>query len=282
MVEVEFEGEDNYRIPSGRPAEIILILKNRSNKKERVGLAVESEFYMKNMDLEWRLEIEGATKDKIDLLVTKDENRVITFEVEVPKNRNKDIFIRVTSPKASEIGDTATFHVGISDDVSWSKDVKISVESAIIAVKTSIGQEIRVARDIGMRAKVKGIKEIYAVLAPYNLKGYVFVETSRPDKILSLIRGIKGAKGVVRGEMKMEDIRHYLTPAPAVTRIAKGNIVELVEGPFKGEHARVIDIDEAKNEITVELFEAMVPIPITVKAEAVRVIERGDENAAGS
>ena len=282
MVEVEFEGEEDFRIPSGRPAEVIVILKNRSGKKEKVGLSVESEFRMKNMDLEWRLEIEGATKDKIDVLVTKDENRVVTVEIEVPKNRNKDIFIRVTSPKASEIGDSAIFRLGISNNVSWSKKMKIAIESAIIAVKTSIGQEVRVARDIGMRAKVKGIKEIYAVLAPYHLKGYVFVETSRPDKILSLIRGIKGAKGVVRGEMKMEDIRHYLTPAPAVTRMAKGDIVELVEGPFKGEHARVIDMDEAKNEITVELFEAMVPIPITVKAEAVRVIERGDENASSS
>ena len=282
MLEVEFNGKEDFRIPSGRPAEMIIILKNRSGNKEKVGISVESDLHMKNMDLEWRLEIEGATKEKIDLLVTKDENHVVTLESEIPKNRNKDIFVRITSPKASEIGDYAVFRIGISNNVSWSKEVKIMIESAIIAVKTSIGQEVRVARDIAMRAKIKSIKEIYAVLAPYNLKGYVFVETSRPDKILSLIRGIKGAKGVVRGEMKMEDIRHYLTPAPAVTRMAKGDIVELVEGPFKGEHARVIDIDEAKNEITVELFEAMVPIPITVKAEAVRVIERGDENGTGS
>jgi len=174
------------------------------------------------------------------------------------------------------------FKISLKNEISWNRDVRIEVQSAIIAVKTSIGQEIKVARDIGMRAKVRGIKEIYAILAPYNLKGYVLVETSRPDKILSLIRGIKGAKGVVRGEMGMDDIRHYLTPAPAVIRISKGDIVELVEGPFKGEHARVIDIDEAKNEITVELFEAMVPIPITVKAEAVRVIERGEEHGSGS
>ncbi len=281
MVEVEFEGGD-FRIPSGRPAEMVLILKNRGAKKERVGLAIQSDLHMKNMDLEWRLEIEGATKEKVDVLVTKDENRVVTLEVEVPKQKNKDVFIRITSPRASEIGDFAVFTIGVSNDISWSKEVKITIESAIIAVKTSIGQEMRVARDIGLRAQIKGIKEIYAILAPYNLKGYVFVETSRPDKILSLIRGIKGAKGVVRGEMKIDDIKHYLAPAPAVTHISKGDIVELVEGPFKGEHARVIDIDEAKNEITVELFEAMVPIPITVKAEAVRVIERGDENATGS
>ena len=49
---------------------------------------------------------------------------------------------------------------------------------------------------------------------------------------------------------------------------------ELFAGPFKGEKARVQKIDEAKEEITVELFEAMVPIPITVRGDHVRVIEK--------
>jgi transcriptional antiterminator NusG len=54
----------------------------------------------------------------------------------------------------------------------------------------------------------------------------------------------------------------------------EGDIIELVAGPFKGEKARVQKIDEAKEEITVELFEAMVPIPITVRGDHVRVIEK--------
>ena len=33
-------------------------------------------------------------------------------------------------------------------------------------------------------------------------------------------------------------------------------------------------IDEGKEEVTVELFEAMVPIPITVRGDHVRVIEK--------
>ena len=43
---------------------------------------------------------------------------------------------------------------------------------------------------------------------------------------------------------------------------------------FKGEKARVQNIDEAKEEITVELFEAMISIPITVRGDHVRVIEK--------
>ena len=50
--------------------------------------------------------------------------------------------------------------------------------------------------------------------------------------------------------------------------------MELVNGPFKGEKARVQNIDEGKEEITVELIEAMVPIPVTVKGDSVRVIDK--------
>jgi transcriptional antiterminator NusG len=57
-----------------------------------------------------------------------------------------------------------------------------------------------------------------------------------------------------------------------VKGVTEGDLVELVNGPFKGEKARVQKIDEAKEEITVELIEAMVPIPVTVKGESIKVI----------
>src|SRR2546426_1151304 len=59
--------------------------------------------------------------------------------------------------------------------------------------------------------------------------------------------------------------------------IMEGDIVELVAGPFKGEKARVMKIDETKEEITVELFEAMVRIPVTVRGDSVRVLQKEEE-----
>ncbi len=281
MLEIELN-ESNFRIPAGRPAEIVFILKNRENKKESAKFRIEPEFNMSDKSLEWRIDIEGVAKNKESILVSGEDPKTIEYTIDVQKQKNKDIFVHIYPPKASEIGDMAIFKVSIEDDVAWSKDITITVESAIVAIKTQIGQEVKVARELGLKAKSKGWNEIYAILAPFNLKGYVLVETSRPDKVLSVIRGVRGAKGIVRGEMNLEDVKHYLTPTPTITTISKGDIVELVEGPFKGEHARVIDLDEAKNEITVELFEAMVPIPITVKAEAVRLIERGEDNGSNS
>ena len=51
-----------------------------------------------------------------------------------------------------------------------------------------------------------------------------------------------------------------------VAGIEEGTIVELIAGPFKGEKAVVKRVDSAKEEITVELYESIVPIPITVRA----------------
>ncbi len=277
MVDVSINNEF-FRIPAGRVAEVVLVIKNPTEKREKVVLKIESELHMQDPSLEWSVNITGVSKEEEKLLVTQEENKSLEYELSISPGRRKEVYVNITSPKASEIGDYAVFKFEVLSSLgTWIKEVKVVVEAAIVAVKTTIGQEIKVARDIGLKAKINNWKEIFSVLAPYDLKGYVLVETSRPDKVLSLIRGIKDAKGIVRGEMHMEEVKHYLTPTPTISRISVGDLVEIVEGPFKGEHAKVMQIDEAKNEITVELLEAMMPIPITVKAEAVRLLEKEGE-----
>ncbi len=48
----------------------------------------------------------------------------------------------------------------------------------------------------------------------------------------------------------------------------------MIDGPFKGEKAKIMSIDTAKEEVTVQLIESMVPIPVTVRAEAIRMLEK--------
>jgi len=60
--------------------------------------------------------------------------------------------------------------------------------------------------------------------------------------------------------------------------IQKDDIVEIISGPFKREKARVARIDQQKEEVIVELLEAAVPIPITVKLDSVRVIRRESDD----
>ena len=72
------------------------------------------------------------------------------------------------------------------------------------------------------------------------------------------------ARTVIKGETTLAEVGHFLIPKPVVAGIDEGTIVELIAGPFKGEKAVVKRVDSAKEEITVELYESIVPIPITV------------------
>ena len=153
--------------------------------------------------------------------------------------------------------------------VSITDDMK----SGIYALKTTINQEKAVGDTIAYKAKKHKVG-VVAVLSPPELRGYVLIEAFDRDALEKLIKGVPHARGLVAGETALTEVEHFLTPKPAVAGIAEGDIVELVAGPFKGERARVQRIDAAKEEITVELFEAMVPIPVTVRGDNVRVLQK--------
>jgi transcriptional antiterminator NusG len=146
----------------------------------------------------------------------------------------------------------------------------------IYAVKTTVNQEQAVATLVEGAIKDKPTREhgVKAILVPDELRGYVLVEAEYPEVVEHLIQSIPHARGLVKGSMRMEEIEHFLTPKPSVTGIEEGNIIEIISGPFKGERARVKKVDEAHEEITIELFEAMVPIPVTVRGDSVRVMSR--------
>ena len=147
------------------------------------------------------------------------------------------------------------------------------MKSGIYALKTTINQEKAVGDTLAYKAKKHAVG-VVAVLSPPELRGYVLIEAFDRDALEKLIKGVPHARGLVQGETALSEVEHFLTPKPAVAGIAEGDIVELVAGPFKGERARVQRIDQAKEEITVELFEAMVPIPVTVRGDNVRVLQK--------
>ena len=79
----------------------------------------------------------------------------------------------------------------------------------------------------------------------------------------------------------LKEVEPLLVPKITVEGFVEGAIVELISGPFKGEKARVKKIDQAKEEITVELIEAVVPIPVTVRGDHVRMLEKGGGKSGG-
>ena len=137
------------------------------------------------------------------------------------------------------------------------------------AVKTTASQERTVADMIVNREE----PEIHAVLAPDSLTSYVMVEADGTAAIERVLDEVPHARTIVPGESSISEVEHFLSPKPDVEGIAEGDIVELIAGPFKGEKAQVQRIDEAKDQVTVELYEATVPIPVTVRGDQIRVLD---------
>ncbi|MDI6876116.1 MAG: transcription elongation factor Spt5 [Methanomicrobiales archaeon] len=153
-------------------------------------------------------------------------------------------------------------------------------ENRIFAIKTTAKQERAVADSIKKVVESGSDIKVTAIIVPDELRGYVLVES--PEKyarIEQLAERVPHARSVVRGETRLEEVAHFLVPKPVVSGIQEGTIVELIAGPFKGEKAVVKRVDTGKEEITVELYESVVPIPITVRGDHVRVVEKAEESA---
>ena len=153
------------------------------------------------------------------------------------------------------------------------------VEDTVYAVKTTVNQEQAVANllENALKEKRKSEHGIKAILVPEELKGYVLIEASFSEVIEQIIQNVPHARGLIKGDLRLEEVEHFLTPKPSVTGILEGSIIEIVSGPFKGEKARVKKVDETHEELTIELFEAMVPIPVTVRGDSVRVLSKEEK-----
>lgn len=142
----------------------------------------------------------------------------------------------------------------------------------IYAVKTIIGRENVVLEAMGGKVRSRNL-QIKALVHPEEIRGYVFVEGELED-IESMIREIPHARGALRKPVLVSDIKRFLEPKKIEIKIKEGDIVEVIGGPFKGEKGKVTRFDEIKGEVTIELIEITVPIPVTVNAGLVKVIEK--------
>jgi len=144
----------------------------------------------------------------------------------------------------------------------------------IYTVKTIIGRENVVLESIAGKARARGLN-IKAVVHPEEIKGYIFVEGDLRD-IESLMKEIPHARGVVRKPISVSDIKRFLQPKKTEIKINEGDIVEVIGGPFKGEKGKVIRFDKVKGEVTIELIEITVPIPVTVNAGLIKVVQKAE------
>ncbi len=274
--------EEKITLTAGQIKEYACVVTNTGTDDDTIRIKVDLNYGSEIPEPpEWGIKIWGVEEKVWDVTFTKAVEKEFLL---IPEGQ-REMTVQITCPKGARFGDRLNVVLNaISKSDPTASDVKtlsFTARQAVLAVKCSIGHERAVADSIYARAKAKDVG-IFAILVPANLRGYVFVESMNPERLEEVVRGVRRARGVVKGEgekagISFTDIDLYLTPKPVVSGIMEGDIVELVAGPFKGEKARVQKIDETKEEITVELFEAMVRIPVTVRGDHVRVLQKEKE-----
>ncbi len=273
--------EERLSMTAGQARDYELIVTNTGNDDDTIKIKVDLNYASEAPEPpEWIVKLWGIEEKVWDVTFTK----ILEKEIALIGGGSREITAQITCPKGARYGDKLTLVLSATSKndpaVYDTKTLSATARQAIIAVKTSIGHERAVADAVFARARVRDIG-IFAVLVPVNLRGYMLVESMNPDRLEEVVRGIRRARGIVKPEdekaIRFEDVELYLAPKPVVSGIMEGDIVELMAGPFKGEKARVMKIDETKEEVTVELFEAMVRIPVTVPGTSVRVLQKEEE-----
>ncbi|MFH1589589.1 MAG: transcription elongation factor Spt5 [archaeon] len=149
-------------------------------------------------------------------------------------------------------------------------------KTIIFAVRTTANREDQVMDFIGSNAERKGL-DVFTVIRPHGMRGYIFIESADRASAEQAAYGIPYARGLLPNVVNYSEIEHMLEQVKKEVNIQKNDIAEIISGPFKREKCKITRVDKQKNEVVVELLEAAVPIPITVKIDSVKVIRRDEQ-----
>ena len=144
----------------------------------------------------------------------------------------------------------------------------------IYILRTTIGREKIVINSLSTKIKNSGA-QVFSIYKPDEIKGYIFIEGELED-IRNVITDVPHVRGLIAKPVKMEEIKKFLEVRKAEIKVSIGDIVEITGGPFKNEKGKVTRIDKNKEEVTVELLEAAIPIPVTVPLNSTRLLKSSE------
>lgn len=109
------------------------------------------------------------------------------------------------------------------------------------------------------------------------MRGYLILEVQDENAARELILDEPHVKGILPKPLSEEDLNKMLEVKKVAQEIGVNDIIEFVSGPFKGYKAKVIKVEHTKEEITVELMDVAVPIPVTTKAGIARIVQKAEK-----
>src|SRR3990172_3281159 len=143
--------------------------------------------------------------------------------------------------------------------------------SAIFTLRVKNGRERDAA--LLLKSKVEHHKlNIQSILVVDNLRGYIFAEGTKHD-VEAGAKEISQFAGKVIGKVTLESLDQHLVPKPTISTISVGDIVEIISGPFKGSRAKIRELTLTREELTLDLLDSRISIPLIMHADTVRLVE---------
>jgi len=148
----------------------------------------------------------------------------------------------------------------------------------IFIIKVTTNKEEKAVEMIADRAQKKSLNT-YAVLKPHGMRGYILLEAEDRESAEESVFNLPYVKGIIGKTIEYAEIKNMVEPSVENIDIKEGDIVEMIGATLKGEKAKVLRIDKQKEEVVVSLLGSVVPLPITIKIDNVRVIRRDEHEA---
>jgi transcriptional antiterminator NusG len=143
-------------------------------------------------------------------------------------------------------------------------------------VRVTSSQE-RITTDILQNKVEKSNLPVHSIIIAEGMRGYLIIEAENENVARELILDEPHVKGILSRPLSEADLNRMLETKKVVQDIGVNDIVEFMSGPFKGYKAKVKKVDETKEEITVELMDVAVPIPVTTKAGIAKIVQKAEK-----
>ena len=146
----------------------------------------------------------------------------------------------------------------------------------IYVIKVTTNKEERAVDMIAERAEKKELN-VYSVVCPHGIRGYILLEAEDRDSAEEAVFNLPYVKGIIGKTITYEEIKNMIQPSVEDVSIEEGDVVEILSESFKREKAKVLRIDKQKGKVVVSLLGAVVPMPVTINLDNVKVIRREED-----
>ncbi len=87
-------------------------------------------------------------------------------------------------------------------------------------------------------------------------------------------------RSFIEKPINLSDIQKFLEVKKVAVDV--GDEVEIVGGAFKSDKGVVTRIDKTKDEVTIELREGAIPIPMTISIDLIKILKKGVKKEGGT